>query len=140
LIFVLGFIALFFYLIKSRDEFLIALKSQQSKELAKSIELVECSKKKILRSKQNLSEKKKRIRRLNRAKKEIIHNIKKRQAIQKKEFKKLDKSKKKKTMQEQLNSWKNQGYKMIETEEGLAKFGENKKQIEKWKKQGYKFY
>jgi len=136
--FVLGFVSLFFYFIKSRDEFLKSLKRQQNKELAQNISLIKSSRSKIVKSKVSPVEKKKKIRKLNKLKRKIIYKIKKKQAIQRRELKKLRKKHKKGEMQRKLKSWQNQGYKMFEAEKELGSSKNAKKQISKWKRQGYK--
>lgn len=138
LIFILGFILLFFYLLKLRDEFLILLKKQQKEELNKNVRLIKCSAKEIKESKKNPVKKKKRIKQLRKLKKKIIHRIKKKQAIQREQLRKLKKKNKKRKVQNILKAWKSQGYKMSEAKEEFNKNLSFKKQIKKWKSQGYK--
>ena len=138
LIFILGFIILLFYFIKSRDEFLIALKKQQHEELCKNVKLINMSKREVEKSKKPLEKKKQKIKKLKRLKKKIIKKIKKKQKAQLRELKKMRKQKKKNKINEALKSWKSKGYKMFEAEEELGRDSNFKKQLGKWKNQGYK--
>ncbi len=90
-VFMLVFIMLLFYLIKSRDDFLMQLRRQQNGELSRNIQLIESSKKKIEKTIPAPSERKIKIQKLERIKKKVIKQIKKKHAIQGKELKKLRK-------------------------------------------------
>jgi glutamate synthase domain-containing protein 1 len=128
-----------FYFIKSRDDFLIQLRKQQSDELAKHVELIESTRRQIEKSKETRPvEKRKKIIALNNVKKKIISKIKQKQKNQVKEITHLKKLNKKDEIKNKLNSWRKEGYKLFETEGEIKKVNNSKKQMEIWKKQGYK--
>lgn len=141
LIFFLGFLILFFYLMKSRDEFLKAFRKQQKEELANNFGVIKCARKEIKESKIIPVQKKKKLKKLKKVEKRIVEKIKKKQKAQRKEFKNLRKKKKKKSeIQGKFDEWKKQGYKMQETSEEM-KFSkqEMKNKLKLLKEQGYKF-
>ncbi len=183
MIFVFGIFILFFYFIKSRDDFLLQLKRQQNEELSRNLQLIECSKKKIETTVKAPVEKKTKIRELEKIKKKVIKTIKKKHLLQGKELKKLKRTISRKTLKKEikkkhkpirlkekrkpkvirvlkkkskrdieedirkkrvneikgrLSSWKEEGYKLSDTEEEIKRITNPKKQTENWKKQGYK--
>ena len=126
--FVILIVVLFIYFIKSRDELLLALRKQQSKELKKNIELITAVQKRVPAKKEKLEK----------AKKKVVAKIKKRQEKQIKELSRLKKKGiKKDTIKTQLEKWKRQGYGFPEIREEIPEKNINK-QITSWKKAGYK--
>ncbi len=126
--FVILIVVLFIYFIKSRDELLLQLRKQQSKELAKNIELISAIQKKA-------PEKKKE--RFEMVKKQIVKKIKKKQEKQIKELAKLRKRKvKKNTLQTQIKKWGKEGYEFPEIKKEIPEKNINK-QIEEWKRRGF---
>ena len=127
--FVILIIILFMYFIKSRDELLLALRKQQSRELAKNIELISAVQKRIPAKKEKFEK----------AKKKVVIKIKKRQEKQIKELSRLKKKGvKKDKIKTQLEKWKKQGYGFPEIKEEIPEKSINK-QIKSWKNAGYKF-
>ncbi len=126
--FVILILVLFIYFIKSRDELLLQLRKQQSKEMAKNIELITAIQKKSPEAKKDKYEK---------AKKEVVKKIKKKQEKQIKELTRLRKRKvKKNTLQTQMKKWENEGYKFPEIKKEIPEKSINK-QIAEWKKKGF---
>ena len=126
--FVMLIVILFIYFIKSRDELLLALRKQQSRELAKNIELITAVQKRVPAKKEKLEK----------AKKKVVLKIKKRQGKQIKELSRLKKKGvKKDKIKTQLEKWKRQGYGFPEIKEEIPEKSINK-QITKWKREGYK--
>ncbi len=126
--FVILIIVLFIYFIKSRDELLLALRKQQSRELAKSIELISAVQNRIPAKKEMLEK----------AKKKVLIKIKKRQEKQIKELSRLKKKGvKKDKIKVQLEKWKKQGYDFPEIKKEIPEKSINK-QIIAWKKAGYR--
>ncbi|MEJ2267521.1 MAG: hypothetical protein P8X70_00390 [Nanoarchaeota archaeon] len=138
LILILGFASVFFYLIKSRDEFLDSLRKQQHKELSRKVGLIESSKKKLKHSNKSVKKKKAEIKQLKKAEKKMIKKIKRKQSAQRKELKKLRKNKNKREIKKKLDNWKRQGYKMFEGEEDIKDLKDIKNKVKDLKKQGYK--
>lgn len=138
LIFVGAILVLFFYFMKTRDDLLVQLKRQQSKELRRNLELVNNIKKGIKKSKSK--KKNKQVKQLIKVKKKIIKKIKIKQRTQRKELRKLKKQGKKESMKRKLKSWENQGYKMFETKREMSKISPKNisNQIKKLEKQGYR--
>jgi len=127
--FVILIIILFMYFIKSRDELLLALRKQQSRELAKNIELISAVQNRIPAKKEKFEK----------AKKKVVIKIKKRQEKQIKELSRLKKKGvKKDKIKTQLEKWKKQGYGFPEIKEEIPEKSINK-QIKSWKNAGYKF-
>jgi len=127
--FVVLIVILFIYFIKSRDELLLALRKQQSRELAKNIELISAVQRKIPAKKEKLEK----------AKKKVVIKIKKRQEKQIKELSRLKKKGvKKDKIKTQLEKWKKQGYGFPEIKREIPEKNINE-QIKSWKKSGYKF-
>ncbi len=126
--FVILIIVLFIYFIKSRDELLLQLRKQQSRELAKNIELISAIQKKVPEAKKEKFEK---------AKKEVVKKIKKKQEKQIKELTRLRKRKvKKNTLQIQMKKWENEGYRFPEIKREIPEKNINK-QIAEWKRKGF---
>ena len=88
-IFIIGIFVLFFYFIKKRDDLLIRLKKQQNIELKRNSELIKSFERRIKAKK--TPQRKKKIKELKEVRKKIIKNIKVKQRIQRREFKKLKK-------------------------------------------------
>lgn len=127
-VFVVLIVVLFIYFIKSRDELLLQLRKQQSKELVKNIELITAIQKKAPEAKRGKFEK---------AKKEVVKRIKKKQENQIKELNKLKERKiKKSTIQVQIKKWKKQGYEFPEIKREIPEKNINK-QIAEWKRKGF---
>ena len=127
--FVILIVILFIYVIKSRDELLLALRKQQSRELTKNIELISAVQKRIPAKKEKFEK----------AKKKVVIKIKKRQEKQIKELSRLKKKGvKKDKIKTQLEKWKKQGYGFPEIKEEIPEKSINK-QIKSWKNAGYKF-
>lgn len=125
--FVVLIIVLFIYFIKSRDELFLQLRKQQSKELARNIELITSLQKNVPEVKKEKFEK---------AKKEVVKKIKKRQKKQIKELGALKKKGiKKDKLKVQLEKWKKQGYKFPEIKKEIPEKSINK-QIAEWRKKG----
>lgn len=125
--FVILIVVLFIYFIKSRDELLLALRKQQSRELAKNIELITAVQKRVPAKKEKLEK----------AKKKVVAKIKKRQEKQIKELSRLKKKGiKKDKIKTQLEKWKKQGYAFPEIKEEIPEKNINK-QIAKWKRKGF---
>src|SRR3989344_3165034 len=126
--FVILIVILFIYFIKSRDELLLALRKQQSKELQKNIELITAVQKRVPAKKEKLEK----------AKKKVVAKIKKRQEKQIKELSRLKKKGvKKDKIKTQLETWKKKGYGFPEIKEEIPEKNINKQIIE-WKRKGYK--
>ncbi|MDP2672810.1 MAG: hypothetical protein Q8O84_03290 [Nanoarchaeota archaeon] len=126
--FVILIIVLFIYFIKSRDELLLALRKQQSRELAKNIELITAVQRRVPDKKETLE----------RTKKKVVIKIKKRQEKQIKELRRLkNKGVKKDKIKTQLEKWKKQGYGFPEIKKEIPEKSINK-QITKWKRAGYR--
>lgn len=138
LILIMGIIISFFYFIKTRDDLLIQLKKQQNEELKRNLELVKNLENRIKKDKK-IPQQKNKIKKLKRAKKEIIKNIKIKQKKQKQELKILKKRGKKNEMKKKISSWKNEGYKMFETKRKINNISKQniKKDMKNWKKGGY---
>ena len=141
LVFFIGVLFLFVYFLKTRNDFLIKLKSQQNKELESNLKLINYSKKSFNKK---FPKKKGKEDYLENIKNKIIGKIKKKhkkQVVQlkksKKRSKKLKGQKKKLMIKKQLNLWKQQGYKMLEAKNEMKKIPKSK-QMFNWKKQGYK--
>lgn len=136
-IFIVVLVGLFFYFLKSRDELLMRLKEQQIKELRRNLELVKASKEKISRLEK--APRKRKIRQLKKAKKRIVKSIIKKQKAQRKEFKRLKKAKKKDRIKEKLSSWKQEGYKMLDTKKEIKKISEKVvgRKVKDFKEKGY---
>ena len=127
--FVILIVILFIYFIKSRDELLLALRKQQSRELTKNIELISAVQKRIPAKKEKFEK----------AKKKVVIKIKKRQEKQIKELSRLKKKGvKKDKIKTQLEKWKKQGYGFPEIKREIPEKNINE-QIKSWKKSGYKF-
>ncbi|MEK6845011.1 MAG: hypothetical protein AABX44_02025 [Nanoarchaeota archaeon] len=127
-VFVILIIILFIYFIKSRDELLLALRKQQSRELAKNIELISAVQNRIPTKREKLEK----------AKKKVVIKIKKRQEKQIKELSRLkNKGVKKDKIKTQLEKWKNQGYGFPEIKKEIPEKN-IREQITKWKMAGYK--
>ena len=138
IIFVLGIMGLFVYFIKTRDDLLLTLKSQQSLELKRNTELIKHLEDEVRRN-EGVPKGKQHIRQLKEAKKKIIGEIKKKQRKQRREIKRLRKKGKKSEIKQKLDLWKKQGYKMFETEKEVKKISDKsiKDHVSDWKKQGY---
>lgn len=138
LIFIAVLVGLFFYFLKTRDELLMRLKEQQSRELKKNIGLVKVSEGRISRLKKT-PEKKKKIKQVKRVKKRIIKSIRKKQKAQRKEFKRLKKEKKKDKIKENLNSWKREGYRMLDTKKEIKNLSKKVvgRKVKDFKEKGY---
>src|SRR3989338_3730898 len=127
--FVILIVVLFIYFIKSRDELLLALRKQQSRELTKNIELISAVQNRIPAKKEKLEK----------AKKKVVAKIKRRQEKQIKELSRLKKKGiKKDKIKTQIEKWKKQGYGFPEIKEEIPEKSINK-QIKSWKNAGYKF-
>lgn len=130
LIFVILIMVLFVYFIKSRDDLLLQLRKQQSRELAKNIELIAAIQKKAPETKKEKFEK---------IKEEVVKKIKQKHERQIKELVKLKKRKvKENSIQNQLKKWKEQGYKFPNIKKEIPAKSVSS-QIAEWKKQGYRF-
>ena len=128
-VFVILIIILFIYFIKSRDELFLQLRKQQSRELAKNIELITAVQKIAPESKKEKLEK---------VKKKVVKKIKKKQEKQIKELKALKKKgAKKNKIQGQLEKWKKQGYSFPEIKKEIQEKSINA-QITEWNKKGYR--
>ncbi|MEK6823773.1 MAG: hypothetical protein AABY06_01945 [Nanoarchaeota archaeon] len=126
--FVILIVVLFIYFIKSRDELLLQLRKQQSKELTRNIKLIEAIQKKAPEVKKEKFES---------VKKQVVKKIKKKQEKQIKELTRLRKRKvKKNTLQTQIKKWENEGYNFPEIKRELPEKNINK-QIAEWKKKGF---
>jgi len=126
--FVILIVVLFIYFIKSRDELLLALRKQQSRELTKNIELISAVQNRIPAKKEKLEK----------AKKKVVAKIKRRQEKQIKELSRLKKKGiKKDKIKTQLETWKKQGYGFPEIKKEISEKSVNKQIIE-WKRKGYK--
>ncbi len=126
--FVILIVVLFIYFIKSRDELLLELRKQQSRELAKNIELISAIQKKAPEVKKEKFEK---------VKKQVVKKIKKKQEKQIKELTRLRKKKvKKNTLQTQIKKWGKEGYEFPEIKRELPEKNINK-QIAEWKRKGF---
>lgn len=147
-VFVILIIVLFIYFIKSRDELLLQLRKQQSRELTKNIELITAIQKKAPEAKKenrkfslssfSKSEAEKQNKeKFEKVKEKIIQRIKKKQEKQIKELTRLRKRKvKKDTLQTQIKKWKNEGYNFPEIKREIPEKNINK-QIAEWKKKGF---
>ncbi len=138
-VFVLGIFALVFYFVKTRDLLLVELKNQQNKELKRHIKYIERSKVDVSKSKEKRENKKKKVEALDKIKKEVIKQIKHKQESQKKEISKLSKHKDKSVAKKKLSEWKNQGYKMYDTEKAVKKITQKgiSEKVKEWDTQGY---
>jgi hypothetical protein len=140
LIFVLGILVLFFHFAKTRDEFLVELKKQQTEELSRNLKFIDRSKLKVSVVK-DVKKKKTILKKLDEAKKKVVKRIKKKQKAQRKELVSLKKRKHKKSdMKNKMDSWKSQGFKMEETAEEMKISKQDMgKQLNELKSKGYKF-
>lgn len=138
LVFVVGILALFVYFIKTRDDLLLQLKRQQSEELRKNLELFRGSRRELEKVK-DVSERKEKIGELEKVKKRIVVSIKKKQRVQRKNFKVLKKQKRKEVMKTRLSAWKSKGYKMLDTKKEISKISKQAigKQMKDFKEGGY---
>lgn len=128
LVFVVLFIILFTYFMKSRDELLLQLKKQQSKELERNLKLITSIQKKAPEKEKEKFEK---------TKKEVAKKIKERGEKQRKHVEKLIKRKaKKETIMSNIKKWENEGYKFPEVRKKIPEKSIGKK-IEEWKKSGF---
>lgn len=126
--FVVLILVLFIYFIKSRDELLLQLRKQQSKELTKNLELISAIQKKTPKFRKEKFEK---------VKKEVVKKIKKKQEKQVKELAKLRKRKvKKNALQTQIKKWEKEGYSFPEIKREIPEKNISK-QIAEWKKKGF---
>ena len=125
---------MFFYFIRTRDELLIQLKKQQNKELEKNLQLIEYSKKEA--GKLKGAERQKRIKKIKKARKEIVKRIRTKQRGQRAVFKKFRKLGKKQEAINMMKKWEKEGYEMPELKKEKAINFKN--QISEWKKEGYK--
>jgi len=139
LAFVVGILALFVYFIKTRDDLLMQLKRQQGKELSRSVKYIQVSRREIKESKEHPEKKKRKLLQLDSAKKRIVKKIKVKQKEQRKKIKELKKRKKKPQAKSQLQKWKQEGYKMLDTESEVKKVTKKSmgKQMKDLKTQGY---
>lgn len=137
-IFIVGILGLFFYFIKTRDDLLISLKSQQNKELKKHLDLIKQSEEKIKKL-ENRSVRKIKIKELAKTKKIIISRIKTQQKEQRKQIKILKKKGKKDLIKKKINSWKKQGYNLPDTKKQVEKISKVhiSREIKNLKKKGY---
>jgi hypothetical protein len=135
----LGILALFFYFVKTRDEFFIQLKKQQAEEMERNINYLRCSREIIQKSREPPKKKEEKLLELNLVKEKVVKRIKKKQEEQIKKLKELKKKKKKPLLKAELNKWKAEGYKMFETEKEVKKITKQsmEKQIKNWKEKGY---
>jgi len=139
IIFVLGMIFLFIYLIHDRDKIFLELRKHNSLELRKQREFLSDQKKAIV--KKAIVKEKPRVKR--KVKKEVREKIKKLKHKHKKrikEFRKLRKSGNVNKMKRQLNKWKSSGYNTFSLKYKLKGLSSKdmKSLMGKWKKQGYK--
>lgn len=138
-VFIIIVLFLFFYFIRTRDALLVELKRQQSRELRYNLDLVSRSQK-ALKKLEKVPEKEKKIAKLEETKKTIGERFKKKHEEERKELKKIKKKAKKKSyVQQKVEDWKKQGYKMPWTSEQIKKAsGETiAKKLKEWKKQGF---
>jgi preprotein translocase subunit SecF len=139
-VFVVLILGLVIYFINTRDSLLIQLRKQQEAEIKRNLKCIQISKKAITQSKEKPEKKKVKLEVLEKAKKNIIARIKKKQANQKKEIKNLKKTKvKKNILNDKLSKWKNEGYKLYETDDEIKKITHKsvKDHVDEWKRQGY---
>ncbi|MEK6935441.1 MAG: hypothetical protein AABW67_01510 [Nanoarchaeota archaeon] len=92
LIFILGLTGFFIYFIKTRDEFMLKLKGQQSRELKQNLQILKKYESK-LNSLKNKRVKEVKLESFKLKKKKIVTAIKKRQKVQVREIKRLRKRK-----------------------------------------------
>ena len=133
-IFFLGIIFLFIYLIRDRDKLVLELRRYNSLELRKQRELLLAQEKTITKKKLGIrGEVRKEV-------KEKVNKLKSRHRQRIKEFRKLKKKGDTKKMQRRLNEWKEAGYNTLVLESKLKGLhtGEMKNLMNKWKKQGYR--
>ncbi len=126
--FVILIVVLFIYFIKSRDDLLLQLRKQQSRELAKNIELISAIQKKAPELKKE---------KLERVKKQVVKKIKKKQEKQIKELTRLRERKvKKNTLQTQIKKWRKEGYEFPEIKKEIPEKSIGR-QIAEWKRKGF---
>ena len=134
---VLGFFVimffLFFYFLKTRDELLVQLKRQQKQELDRGMQSIQKSRQRIKQIK-NSVERKRKLGRFKKVRRNIIKKIKKKHKTQRKIVKRLEKQKKKSEVKNKLEQWKKQGYNVNEL---LIKG--KKESVKKLTNQGYRF-
>lgn len=133
LIFILGLTGFFIYFIKTRDEFMLKLKGQQSRELKQNLQILKKYESK-LNSLKNKRVKEVKLESFKLKKKKIVTAIKKRQKVQVREIKRLRKRKKVDVIKSRLKKWEKEGYSMPEFNKHADKA--MKEQIRIWKKQG----
>jgi hypothetical protein len=129
-----------FYFIKTRDDLLIQLKKQQYSEFDRNIKFLKNSKTEIQKSEKKPEKRKIKLRAIEKIKKNILKKLKEKQKKQKKEIGELRKNKKKpEAIKKKMESWKNQGYKMLEADEEIKSTSnrEMREQLGNWKKKGY---
>ena len=115
------------------------LKKQQGVELRKNIRYIKVSKKAVEKSKEHPEKKRRKLLELDRAKKRIIKKIKKKQKVQRKKIKEFKKKKQKPRAKSQLEKWKQEGYKMFDTESEVRKVTKQSmgRQMKDFKEKGY---
>jgi hypothetical protein len=127
-----GFIFMFVFFIRDRNNMLSQLRRHNTSERKDQIKLL-LAQKKVLRKKGR------RRRDLNREIKRKVYNLKIRQKRRKAEFKRLKKRKKIGTMQNKLNEWKRQGYHSGDKDYKLKNLSSNDMShlLRNWKSKGY---
>jgi len=130
-LFFLGIILLFVYLIHERDNLFLELKKYNSVELARQRELL-LTQVQVVKGKRPTKEIKKEVQ-------EKVTKLKKTQEKRVKKFKDLKRKGKTNDMSKMLSKWKKQGYNTMVLSSKLKGVGTSdmKKQMSKWKKQGY---
>ena len=136
IVFVIGIIAMFVYFIKTRDELLLKLQSQQHEELRNYAISIKQKRETSLKKAKTKKEKKNVVKKFKVIKKNVIQRVKKKHRQQKVIIKRLKKCHKKSEMKSKINAWKSKGFD-IESAFGASK-KVSKKDIQNLKKQGYR--
>jgi len=138
-IFFVSVLALFIYLIKTRDDLLLQLRKQQGQELKRNAQYIKVSRREVEKSEEHPEKKRRKLLELDKAKKRIIKKIKKKQKVQRTKIKELKKKKQKPRAKSQLQKWKQEGYKMFDTESEVRKVTKKSmgKQMKGFKERGY---
>jgi len=132
-VFFLGIIFLFIYLIHDRDKLLLELRRHNSLELERQRKFL-MDQEKLIRNKRPITKIiiKKEVR-------EKIKTLKVKHKIRIKEFRRLKKKGDIKTMQRKLRQWKKEGYNSLALDSKLKDLdvGDMKGIMKEWKKKGY---
>jgi len=133
-VFVVGTVIFFFYFVKTSG--LTKLRRQHAEERRINLGEIKDYKKRI-KEIRNRAKREIRLKQLRKAKEKILLELDKKHKEQVEEIRKLKKAGRKKIIEDRLESWKKQGYRMVEFKKHISK-AKIKKEISKLRRQGYK--